>query len=76
MYKNLFYCEKSQKVAFDKKAPYKDYYHVGKLSENEFNLLLEVLIEVYGEKDINLNEFRFSYHNIRHFCDSQKNLLF
>ena len=41
----------------------------------EFDLLVEVLWEVFEDKDIPLKDFMKYYNDIRHFCDKIKIIL-
>ena len=51
------------------------YNFIGKMTRGEFDLLVEVLREVFEDKDIPLKDFMKYYNDIRHFCDKIKIIL-
>lgn len=52
-----------------------NYEYVGKMTRVEFDLLVEVLWEVFEDKDIPLKDFMKYYSDIRVFCDKLKVIL-
>jgi hypothetical protein len=52
-----------------------NYEYVGKMTRVEFDLLVEVLWEVFEDKDIPLKDFLKYYNDIRVFCDKLKVIL-
>jgi hypothetical protein len=52
-----------------------NYEYVGKMTRVEFDLLVEVLWEVFEDKDIPLKDFMKYYNDIRVFCDRLKVIL-
>ena len=52
-----------------------NYEYVGKMTRVEFDLLVEVLWEVFEDKDIPLKDFLKYYNDIRVFCDRLKVIL-
>lgn len=52
-----------------------NYEYVGKMTRVEFDLLVEVLWEVFEDKDIPLKDFMKYYSDIRVFCDRLKVIL-
>lgn len=52
-----------------------NYEYVGKMTRVEFDLLVEVLWEVFEDKDIPLKDFMKYYNDIRVFCDKLKVIL-
>lgn len=52
-----------------------NYEYVGKMTRVEFDLLVEVLWEVFEDKDIPLKDFLKYYNDIRVFCDKIKIIL-
>jgi hypothetical protein len=48
---------------------------VGKMTRVEFDLLVEVLWEVFEDKDIPFKDFMKYYNDIRYFCDKIKIIL-
>jgi hypothetical protein len=45
------------------------------MSRVEFDLLVEVLWEIFDDSDITLEEFLRYYRQIREFCDDIKRLI-
>ena len=52
-----------------------NYEYVGKMTRVEFDLLVEVLWELFEDKDIPLKDFLKYYNDIRVFCDKLKVIL-
>jgi len=77
-YKPVFYNEDSQKVWRTNTSigdiPI-EYDYVGSMTEVEFDLLLEVLYEIYHTKDITLENFERVFGDIRTFCDIIKKIV-
>lgn len=51
------------------------YHYVGSMSRVEFDLLVEVLWEIFDDSDITLQEFCHYYKEIREFCDHIKKII-
>ena len=51
------------------------YHYVGSMTRVEFDLLVEVLWEVFDDSDISLQEFCQYYQEIREFCDQIKKII-
>jgi hypothetical protein len=51
------------------------YHYVGSMSRVEFDLLVEVLWEIFDDSDITLQEFCHYYKEIREFCDQIKKII-
>ena len=50
------------------------YEYVGKMTETEYELLIEVLFELFDDDKISLNNFAAIFSDLRSFCDRIKNL--
>lgn len=77
IYKNVYYSETTQKVWRTDTTigvPYQ-FEYIGKMNSAEYDLLLDVLLHVFGEEDINLKEFERYFGDIRTFCDKLKKLV-
>lgn len=77
-YKPVFYNETSQKVWRTNTTigdiPI-EFDYVGTMTEVEFELLLEVLFEIFSTNDIMLDDFERVFGDIRTFCDIIKRLV-
>ena len=74
----VYFDEQTQKVRWTSSctSSFKyDYQYVGEASENEFNILIDLLWHLYEEKKITLNEFQDIYNKLRLFCDSVMGLV-
>jgi hypothetical protein len=76
--KNVFFDQENQKVRWTQNTSINlpvHYNHIGSMSRVEFDLLVEVLWEVFDDSDITLQEFRKYFGEIRQFCDHIKKLI-
>ena len=51
------------------------YDYVGKMTRVEFDLLIEILWEIFEDKDIPLKDFMKHYKEIRSYCDILKTMI-
>ncbi len=60
--KLMFYNETSQKISRSTKIIEKDHYvFVGAISDNEFNLFIEILGSKFGTYDISFAEVKYTF---------------
>tara|TARA_Y100000004_G_C8858232_1_gene387786 strand:- start:520 stop:771 length:252 start_codon:yes stop_codon:yes gene_type:complete len=52
-----------------------EYKYIGKASEAEFDLLMELLWFIFDDREISFQEFKETYDQLRHFCDEIKGLV-
>tara|TARA_Y100001937_G_C7134438_1_gene339227 strand:+ start:4499 stop:4759 length:261 start_codon:yes stop_codon:yes gene_type:complete len=77
-YNFIFYSETKQKVrctTYKEQHEDEEFEFVGKLTKTEFDLLIEILFEKFGDEDISLDQFVRSYLDIRDFSDQVKTLV-
>lgn len=77
-YKNVFFDQNNQKVRWTQNTSIDlpvNYSYVGTMSRVEFDLLIEVLWEIFDDSDITLQEFKKHYKDIREFCDNIKKMI-
>lgn len=51
------------------------YEYIGMMTEAEYDLLIEVLWEIFDDSIITLEEFQMIFGDIRSFCDRLKKLV-
>jgi len=51
------------------------YEYIGMMTEAEYDLLIEVLWEIFDDSKITLEEFQMIFGDIRSFCDRLKKLV-
>ncbi len=76
--KNVFFDQDNQKVRWTQNTTIDipiQYDYIGSMSRVEFDLLVEVLWEVYDDSDISLQDFRKYFAEIRQFCDHIKKMV-
>lgn len=75
--KYVFWDENAQHIKFKSNSTFENdykYEYVGDATQVEFDLLLEVLFELYGDERISLEEFCRVFGDIRTFCDIVKKI--
>ena len=78
IYSSVYFDQTNQKLRWTSTAPENlkfKYEFVGKMTRVEFDLLVEILFELYQDRPIKLSEFGGIFSDVRHFCDKIKNLL-
>ena len=76
-YKNVFFDQNNQKVRWTQNTSIDlpvNYSYVGTMSRSEFDLLIEVLWEIFDDSDITLQEFKKYFNELRDFCDQIKKI--
>jgi|TARA_R110002074_G_scaffold397867_1_gene588868 hypothetical protein len=77
IYNAVYFDEENQKVRWTQTAPegFKfNYEYVGKMTRIEFDLLVEVLWELYEDDKIKFSDFIRHFGELRTFCDQLKQL--
>jgi hypothetical protein len=74
MTKRFYYSEAKQKVSlkYDHLINDDSFEYVGMVSENEFNLLLDILFFKYGDNDISLEQIEKCFGDFRTYIDKLK----
>ena len=70
--RSLYFHEPTQKVRWTTTASENftiDYTYVGEATENELNILIDLLWHLYEEKSMTHKEFTEVYNQLRQFCD-------
>lgn len=70
--RSVYFHEPTQKVRWTTTSSENftvDYTYVGEATENEFNILIDLLWHLYEEKSMTYDEFYNVYHELRFFCD-------
>lgn len=78
IYNEVYFDEENQKVRWTQSAPkgFKfNYEYVGKMTRIEFDLLVEVLWELYEDDKIKFSDFIRHFGELRTFCDHIKGLV-
>lgn len=76
--KSVYWNEDDQRIRWTQNHIYDaniSFVFAGKMTEPEFDLLLEVLFELYDDDKISLEDFLIIFNQIRTFCDKIKGLL-
>ena len=77
-FSKVYFDENNQKVRWTQTATDNmdiTYDYVGKMTRVEFDLLIEILWEIFEDKDISLKDFMKHYKEIRSFCDRLKTMI-
>lgn len=74
MTKHFYYSEEKQKVSLKNDHSINDntFEYIGMVSENEFNLLLDILFVKYGDDNISLEQIEKCLGNLRIYIDKLK----
>ena len=70
--RSIYFDEQTQKVRWTTTASENfiyDYKYVGEATENEFNILIDLLWYLHEEEKMSYNEFNKVYQELRYFCD-------
>ena len=74
----VYFDENNQKVRWTQNITEDidvSYDYVVKMTRVEFDLLIEILWEIFEDKDIPLKDFMKHYKEIRSFCDRLKTMI-
>lgn len=77
-YKSVYFNEDGQKVWRTTATAAIDavqYEYIGKMTQSEYELLIETLFELYEDDRISLEAFMRIFGDIRSFCDHIKNIV-
>lgn len=70
--RSVYFAEDSQKVRWTQSSSdgfVYNYKYVGEATENEFNILIDLLWYLHEEKQMTYEEFSHVYTELRMFCD-------
>jgi hypothetical protein len=70
--RSIYFHEPTQKVRWTTTSSedFKiNYTYVGEATENEFNMLIDLLWHLYEEKSMTHEQFSSVYNELRYFCD-------
>jgi hypothetical protein len=70
--RSIYFHEPTQKVRWTTTCSddFKiNYTYVGEATENEFNMLIDLLWHLYEEKSMTHEQFSSVYNELRYFCD-------
>jgi len=76
-YRNVYFDETNQKVRWTMNNTADvavTYEYLGTMSRVEIDLLVEILWELYGEKNISFIDFAKTFGELRNFCDDLKRI--
>lgn len=76
--RSIYFHEPTQKVRWTTTSSENftiDYTYVGDATENEFNILIDLLWYLYEEKSMTYDEFSSVYNELRLFCDRVMGLI-
>ena len=77
-YKHVYWNDQSQRIRWTSNATFEGYINyefIGAMTRVEFDLLLEILVELFGDEQITLEEFEMVFGDIRAFCDKIKRVV-
>tara|TARA_R100001163_G_C5065066_1_gene202871 strand:- start:1831 stop:2082 length:252 start_codon:yes stop_codon:yes gene_type:complete len=70
--RSVYFDEQTQKVRWTTTSSDNfiyDYKYIGEATENEFNILIDLLWYLHEEKKMSYNDFNKVYSELRYFCD-------
>ena len=70
--RSVYFDEQTQKVRWTTTSSENfiyDYKYIGEATENEFNILIDLLWHLHEEKKMSYNDFNKVYSELRYFCD-------
>lgn len=76
-YKNVYFDDENQKVRWTTTPSHKlsfSYEYIGTMTKTEFDILVEVLWELYEDNEISLEDFVKTFGDLRAFFDRIKEL--
>jgi|TARA_R100001480_G_scaffold83403_2_gene91627 hypothetical protein len=77
-YRNVYFDESNQKIRWTTSAPEGfvfSYEYVGKMTRVEFDLLIEILWDLYENDIIPFEMILLKFNEIRTFCDKLKEII-
>lgn len=77
-YKHVYWNDETQRIRFTTNCTfegYHEYQFIGAMTRVEFDLLLEILVILYEDDKISLDDFERVFGDIRTFCDKIKNIV-
>mgnify|MGYP003136476861 CR=1 FL=1 len=76
--RNIYFDQETQKVRWTTTSTENfkfNYIYVGHASENEFNILVDLLWYLHEDNPMTLDEFQETYQKLRYFCDEVMGLI-
>lgn len=70
--RSIYFDEQTQKVRWTQSSSdgfQYDYKYIGEATENEFNILIDLLWHLHEEKKMSYEDFNRVYQELRYFCD-------
>ena len=70
--RSIYFDEQTQKVRWTQTSSDNfiyDYKYIGEATENEFNILIDLLVFLHEEDKMSYNDFIKVYKELRYFCD-------
>ena len=77
-YRKVFWNDDRQRIRWTTNTTFEnhfDYEYIGSMTRAEFDLLLEVLVEFFGDDEITMEQFKRVFYDLRSFCDKLKGLI-
>jgi|TARA_B100001093_G_scaffold189873_1_gene182426 hypothetical protein len=74
-YKTIYFDDKNQKIRFTQSSPNDiavSYNYIGKSTRVEFDLFVELLWYKFEDEDIQLDQLKKIFDELRSFCDGIK----
>lgn len=78
IYRGVYWNDERQRIRWTTNTTfdnYNDYEYIGAMTRAEFDLLLEVLVEFFGDDEITMEQFNRVFYDLRQFCDKIKGLI-
>ena len=76
--RSIYFAEDTQKVRWTQSSSdgfVYNYKYVGEATENEFNILMDLLWYLHEEKNMTYDQFYTVYRELRFFCDTLMGLV-
>lgn len=70
--RSIYFDEETQKVRWTQSSSdgfQYSYKYIGEATENEFNILIDLLWHLHEEKKMSFEDFNNVYQELRYFCD-------
>ncbi len=77
-YRNVYWNDQRQRIRWTTNTTFENYHnyeYIGAMTRAEFDLLLEVLVEFFGDDEITMEQFNRVFNDLRTFFNKVKGLL-
>lgn len=77
-YRGVYWNDGRQRIRWTTNTTFENYIeyeYIGSMTRAEFDLLLEILVEFFGDDKITMEQFVFVFDDLRNFCDKIKGLI-